>query len=171
VLTDRLELFPLPCAAAAALPADREVAAEAIGAGLSPDWPAIDLLDVLPMHAAAGSERAHYGVWVIVERATRMVVGDIGFFGPPGADATVEIGYSVVPGSRRQGYATEAARALVAWAREQPGVDTVLAACEEGNTASIRTLERIGFSRCGSGDGRLRWRLDRGRAPRQDHRA
>jgi RimJ/RimL family protein N-acetyltransferase len=41
-------------------------------------------------------------------RATGMVIGDIGFRGPPDAAGIVEIGYSVVAGRRRRGYATEA---------------------------------------------------------------
>jgi RimJ/RimL family protein N-acetyltransferase len=160
--TERLEVLPLPPAAAAALPDDRGAAASAIGAALSPDWPAADLLDVLPMQARAGTDEARFGIWVIVERSTRTVVGDIGFLGAPSAEGSVEIGYSIVTDRRRRGYATEAARALVSWALEQPGVDAVLARCASDNEASIRTLERVGFSRSGAADGRLRWRLDPG---------
>jgi hypothetical protein len=31
-----------------------------------------------------------WGIWVIVDREADVVVGDIGFFGPPGEDGTVE---------------------------------------------------------------------------------
>lgn len=163
--SERLELFPLAPAAAAALPDDRAGAAAAIGAELSPDWPGADLFDVLPLQSATGAEQAQYGVWVIVERQTGTVVGDVGFLGPPRADGTVEIGYSVVPGRRRRGYATEAVRALLAWVREQPGVDAIVARCDLNNAASIRTLERVGFSRRASAHGQLHWRLDSRHAP------
>jgi ribosomal-protein-alanine N-acetyltransferase len=98
-------------------------------------------------------------VWVIIERETETVVGDIGFIGPPGVDATVEIGYSVIPDRRRRGYATEAARALVDWVLREPGVREVVAGCDNENVPSIRMLERLGFARTGETNGQIRWRL------------
>lgn len=157
VHTERLELWPLPPAAAAALPEGRDEAARIIGARLSPDWPGPDLLDVLPMQSGASDAHARFGVWVVVHRKAGSVIGDIGFFGPPN-DRTVEIGYSIVPEHRRRGYATEAARALIAWARGQAGVDTVLARCNDDNQPSIRTLERLGFARAGEAESQIHWR-------------
>jgi len=158
VQTARLDLRPLPPAAAAALPSDRDAATNELGAALSPEWPHADLLDVLPMQAAAAPDAVPYGVWVIIKRATETVIGDIGFRGPPDADGIVEIGYSVVPARRRRGYATESARALLGWAAEQPGVDSVVAGCDRDNAASIKTLERLGFRRTGETNSELRWR-------------
>ncbi len=134
-----------------------------LGVALSPEWPHADLLDVLPLQAAAAQLEKRFGVWVMIEAETQTVVGDIGFLGPPGADSTVEIGYSVVPDRRRRGYATEAARALVDWALRQPGVRAVVAGCDKENVASIRTLERLGFSSTGETNGQLRWRSISGR--------
>lgn len=160
VRTQRLTLQPLDPEAASALPDERGRAAQIIGAELSPDWPARDLLDVLPRQVAAAPEHARYGIWVIVENATDVVIGDIGFFGPPGPDRTLEVGYSITPDRRRRGYATEAGRALVAWAFEQPDVRAIVARCDHDNEASIRTLERVGFPRTGQTDGQLHWRLE-----------
>ena len=156
---ERLDLLPLDPRAAAALPDDRALAARMVGARLAADWPAPDLLDVLPMQAAASPESARFGVWVIIERETNTVVGDIGFFGPPGADRTVEVGYSVVPDRRERGYATEAARTLLGWALVQPGISMVVAGCDPTNLPSIRTLERLGFARVEPVGDQLRWRL------------
>jgi RimJ/RimL family protein N-acetyltransferase len=161
VKTARLELRPLPSAAAGALPGDRETAARLLGVTLAPDWPQADLLDVLPRQAAAARSEERFGVWVIIERTSQTVVGDIGFFGPPREDGAVEIDYSVIPDRRGQGYATEAARGLVEWALGQPGVGSVVAGCDIGNVPSIRTLERVGFVRSSESDGQLRWRLER----------
>jgi [ribosomal protein S5]-alanine N-acetyltransferase len=127
---------------------------------MSRDWPQRDLLDVLPLQAAAAPSDERFGVWLMIERATRTVVGDIGFTGPPDDSGSVEIGYSVVPGRRRRGYATEAARAIVAWALRQPGVGVVVAGCDSDNTASIRVLERVGFVQTGEADGRIGWRTE-----------
>ncbi len=162
MLTARLELRPLPAAAAAALPVDRDEASRLLGAALPLEWPQPDLLDVLPLQSAATPEAEPFGVWAIVERETATVVGDIGFVGPPDRDRSVEIGYSVVPSRRRRGYASEAAVALVAWALARPEVEHVVATCDADNRASIRTLERAGFERAGEENGRIRWRRGRG---------
>lgn len=162
--TERLELLPLAPAAAAALLAAREQAAGIIGATLAPDWPERDLLDVLPTQAALAPEDAHFGIWVIVERDSRTVVGSVGFFGPPGVEATLEIGYGIVPDRRRRGYATEATRALIEWARELPNVTAVLARCDPDNQPSIRILHGLGFSQTGKAGDRLAWRLARAEA-------
>lgn len=154
--TGRLELRPLPAAAARALPDDRELARRLLGAELAPDWPMPDLLDVLPLQSV---EREPFGVWVMIERETQMVVGDAGFIGPADENGVVEIGYSVVPDRRRRGYATEAVRALTGWALRQDGVGAVVAGCDPGNAASIGTLERVGFRRAGESGGELRWTL------------
>jgi [ribosomal protein S5]-alanine N-acetyltransferase len=157
--TERLELHPLPAAVAAALADDRETGARLLGVAPSPTWPHADLLDILPLQAAAAPDDERFGVWVIIESETATVVGDVGFRGPPGSDRTVEIGYSVVQDRRRRGYATEAAAALVDWVLSQPGVLAVVAGCNPGNVASIRTLEKLGFCRDGEANGELRWRI------------
>jgi ribosomal-protein-alanine N-acetyltransferase len=162
--TERLELRPLDPRAASVLADNPDVAIEVIGASPATDWPNADLMRILPRQAAATPDNAPWGVWVIIDRATETLVGDMGFKGPPGAEATLEIGYGIVPSARRRGYASEAGRALVEWGLDQPGVDAVLACCDEDNEPSIRTLERIGFAPTGRADGQLWWRFER-RAP------
>lgn len=71
IRTERLILRPLRAAAALALPVDRDGAARLVGAALAADWPQPDLLDVLPMQAASSRSGEPYGVWVIIERASR----------------------------------------------------------------------------------------------------
>ena len=87
-------------------------------------------------------------------------MGDIGFLGPPD-DGRVEIGFSVIPDRRRRGYASEAARRLVAWALEQPEIREVVARSDADNEASARTLAAVGFTRLDELDGTIRWRRDR----------
>jgi GNAT superfamily N-acetyltransferase len=155
--TERLDLVLLSATAAAVLPLDRAEAARLIGSHLPDDWPGADLLDILPLQAAAPPAVQPFGIWLIVERETNTVVGDIGFLGPP-LDGRVELGFSVLPDRRRRGYASEAARAMVDWAMRQPTVDAVVARSEVTNDASARTLTAAGFTRLGEGDGVIDWR-------------
>ncbi|GIH17086.1 GNAT family N-acetyltransferase [Rugosimonospora africana] len=98
-------------------------------------------------------ERYHeiFGSFVIVECASELVVGTIGFFGPPDASGTVVVGYGLVRAARGSGYASEALRGLVefAFARD---VRRIVADTERDNVASQRVLEKAGFSRTHSTD-------------------
>src|SRR5262249_7825419 len=100
-----------------------------------------------------------FGPYAVV--AGGELVGSAGFFGPQDESGTVEIGYEVAPLQRRQGYATETASALAAWALAQDGVRRVVAAPFADNIASQRVLERAGFRRAGTKGEQLVYELNR----------
>ncbi|GFE24610.1 hypothetical protein Sliba_50630 [Streptomyces nigrescens] len=102
--------------------------------------------------------RGVHGQRQILERDGGRVVGAIGLFWPP-SDGSLEIGYGIVPSRRGRGYASEAARALVAFAFTAPGVHTVCADVELSNPASGRVLEKAGLVRWSSDDRLARFRL------------
>ncbi|WP_328302710.1 GNAT family N-acetyltransferase [Streptomyces sp. NBC_00435] len=77
------------------------------------------------------------------------VVGDAGFHGPPDEAGMVEVGFTVVPGHRRQGYARTMLAALLARAAADPGVRTVRARIKSDNTASLATIAGFGFTHVG----------------------
>jgi ribosomal-protein-alanine N-acetyltransferase len=156
--TNHLELKPLPLHAAAILPEDRQAAGDALGAQLAHEWPDPHLHGVLKRHAGGSADAECFGVWVMIERSSNTVVGDLGFRGPPDETGTIELGYSVVPSRRRRGYATEAAAALARWADAQPTVRIIVAGCDPANVASVRILENVGFERTGEASGEIRWR-------------
>jgi len=97
--------------------------------------------------------------YVIIRRADGLAVGDAGFFGPPGAGGEVEIGYALVPRARGSGLAGEAVALLAEWALCQPGVHVVSARVEAENTASVRLLDRLGFTPDGQSEQHLRYVL------------
>ncbi|MGW4231657.1 GNAT family N-acetyltransferase [Streptomyces sp. NPDC004980] len=86
---------------------------------------------------------------VAVSEPDGTVVGDAGFHGRPDEAGTVEVGYTVVPGHRRQGYARAIVTALLVRAAAEPGVRTVRATVRSDNTASLATLAGFGFTRVG----------------------
>ncbi|MCX4632566.1 MULTISPECIES: GNAT family N-acetyltransferase [unclassified Streptomyces] len=87
-----------------------------------------------------------YGHRLIIERDSGLVVGSIGLFWPP-TEGVLELGYGVVASRRGRGYATDAIRALAAFALTAPAVHTVAAGVELPNPASVRVLEKAGFER------------------------
>ena len=84
----------------------------------------------------------------IVRREDGVVIGHCGFHGPPEDVGRPEIGYSVLQSYRRQGYAVEAARGLVDWARDQ-GETVVFAAVAPDNAASLAVVTCLGFQQTG----------------------
>lgn len=105
---------------------------------------------------------AHYGTAGLVdEKRSHLtlavdlggrVVGDVmlALNGPDGADGRqVELGWVFTPDVQGQGYATEAARALVTVAFDELGAHRVWAQLDGQNTASARLCERLGMRREG----------------------
>ena len=109
-----------------------------------------------------------YGIWIIRERGRAVpadrdladrdladrdmagtdlagtdLVGTVGL--RPLDDDGLEIFYSLAPGSWGRGYATEAARAVVGHALGTLGLAEVLAEVDEGNTASVAVVKRLGM--------------------------
>ncbi|MBP5718386.1 MAG: GNAT family N-acetyltransferase [Abditibacteriota bacterium] len=87
--------------------------------------------------------RKWYAPWII-ELKDGTHVGELCFMGPPSGGA-VEIGYGISEEYRNRGYASEAVKALSAWALDRPGVAAVEAETEPGNRASQRVLAKAGF--------------------------
>lgn len=118
---------------------------------------------------ASGAMVGHTGFHAPPSSILDLLHDDATFEGDPGAPGSaVEIGYSVFAGARRQGYAVEAASALVSWAFASGAVDAVIASVAVTNAASLGVLERVGgftaIGRCfDEEDGEERvFRRDRG---------
>ena len=116
------------------------------------------LLDRAGPDAWSGAD-AGWGHRQVVERRTGLVVGGIGFAGPP-EQGEVEVGYGIVPSRQRRGYATEAVLMMAALAWRDSAVTAVIARTESGNVASRRVLEKAGFQQVAAGE-EISYRLAR----------
>ena len=90
-------------------------------------------------------EQRPFGFYRITRASDGQAIGGIGFKGQP-EGGSVEIGYGLTPSARGNGYAAEAAAALLTVATRH-GLDRVVADTDRANFASQRTLERAGFTR------------------------
>ena len=158
VRTDRLELVSLtPEVMEALLARDRTAAGEALGAAIHDDWP--DEHDAGFLRLRLGQMRANaelqqWAVRALVLADERVLVGHIGFHGPPGINAlqrkdAVEIGYTVFPDYRRRGLAVEAARGVIDWATRTHGIRVFVASVSPTNEASLAVVRRLGFEHVG----------------------
>jgi RimJ/RimL family protein N-acetyltransferase len=101
-----------------------------------------------------------FGYWVVRERASGRLVGEVGLADfrrdlTPPLDGTPEVGWVLAPWAHGRGFATEAVHAALAWSdahlaggtggdsRRAAGRTVCLIAPE--NVASIRVAEKCGF--------------------------
>ena len=112
-----------------------------------PDYPRKDDQDAVAL-VKADDPDASWGPRHIVRTVDGLVVGSIGFFGPPapGADdlAEAEVGFGLVEEARGHGAVTEALGALLEHT-DGAGV-RVRASVRPENRASLRVLAKCGFT-------------------------
>lgn len=146
IRTDRLLLTTLTREEAAAIRAgDRTARAWA------EDYPTEGDVLVASIVGEAGEhydESATFGVLQVRLRSTGEAVGGIGFLFAPDEDGSAEVGYGIAESVRRQGLASEALRAVCAFAAER-GLRSVTALTAPGNAASHGVLVKAGFTRGG----------------------
>lgn len=128
--------------------------ARLLGARIAPGWPPGDYDRAAQEFFACrlkeeGTAVVGWYVWYAIRRAdeyqSSMLVGTGGYCGPPDAEGTVEIGFSILPSLRGQGYATEMAAALVLHAFTDRRVQKIVARASPQNHASVKVLTRSGF--------------------------
>ncbi len=93
---------------------------------------------------------ARHGVWVVTTAPDAPLCGVCGLWPHTDPD-TAEIVYSIEPDRWGQGFATEAAEAVLTHAFTKTTVAAVIAAMDEGNAASVRVAERLGLRRLPDG--------------------
>lgn len=102
---------------------------------------AIGLIDWL------GKEyEAHKGVdWAITRQEDGQFVGMCGLYRWERGDRKIDLGYHIAQAHWGQGFATEAAHAIIKWAFEHLDVHRIQADCTDGNIASERVMQKCGF--------------------------
>jgi [ribosomal protein S5]-alanine N-acetyltransferase len=133
---------------------DVRSAGEEIGADV-PAWMADELANFLRYRlaqlAADPTIRPWLGRAMVLTDAVGAghVIGSVGFHGPPDEQGRLEVGYSVDPLYRRQGYAKETIRALFDWALREHGISRFIASIAPDNVPSLAIARRFGFRQVG----------------------
>jgi [ribosomal protein S5]-alanine N-acetyltransferase len=124
---------------------------------VSPAW-------LASLRTSVGGDPWRHGFFV-VHRDSLQVIGSSGFKGPPDPDGMVEIAYGIAPAYQGQGYATEAATALLDYAFGSGRVRLARAHTLPEANASTHVLKKCGFAFIGGvidpEDGPV-WRWERG---------
>jgi ribosomal-protein-alanine N-acetyltransferase len=157
--TDRLKLIPFSLDLMKAAMTDKAKLGEMLGVGVPDSWPGSDLAEALPIFVKNIHPSNPVWDWLIIHKGDRVLIGDVGFMGGPDEEGVVEIGYSIVPEYRNQGYATEMASSLIQWALQRQEVKVITARTLKDNIASIKVLTKIGMRRGGVEDDYLKWEI------------
>ena len=86
-----------------------------------------------------------YGLWLIILPTTEALAGWCGLR-PGNSPVEPELLFGLAAGERKRGIATEAVRAVLAYALKLPNVHSVWAATAESNFASTEVMKRAGMS-------------------------
>lgn len=110
-------------------------------------YPRADDRDVARVFLSSPPTDPLFGPLQILLVDDEVVIGGIGFFGPPDETGTVGLGHGVAPEAEGHGYATEALRALLHHGFADARVRRVLADTAHDDVASQRVLEKVGLRR------------------------
>lgn len=88
--------------------------------------------------------RRRYQLALTLKRSGRLI-GNCGIRRKPDNDWEADIGYELDPEFWGNGYATEAAQALVNHGFQELGLERISSWCIADNIASARVMERLGF--------------------------
>jgi RimJ/RimL family protein N-acetyltransferase len=124
-------------------------------------------LILFPFQAEAQGHPQGYGFWKIAVASERdRIVGEVGMT-PRAASGEIELSFRIDLVARGQGFAGEAARAVIADGVRRLGIGELVALVDPDHRGPARVLHRLGFladGRRAVGEGRQvvlwRWRKD-----------
>ena len=89
-------------------------------------------------------DRHAFGVWAVTDKTTGALLGQCGLRFLPELQE-VEVLYLLARAHWRQGFASEAAAASLAYGFEQANLERIIALTKPENTASRRVMEKLGM--------------------------
>ncbi|WP_428263502.1 GNAT family N-acetyltransferase [Haliangium sp.] len=104
--------------------------------------------DAIAVSTALFTDRG-VGLWLISEPTAEAAIGFCGFHVFPDIEPEPQLLYALLESVTGRGYATEAAKACMEYARSHAGFGEIRAGVDEPNQASMRVLEKLGFAPCG----------------------
>jgi [ribosomal protein S5]-alanine N-acetyltransferase len=153
IVSNRLYLVPFTLERVKAAIIGNSELAKLMGVKVLPNWSDEKFGENLPIIADILCKNPLQSEWgwgtLIIHQAENALIGHVMIKIIPDATGSptgsVELGYQVVPSYRQQGYASEAAKAMVDWTLCQPNMQKVTAGCYADNIGSKRVLEKIGM--------------------------
>lgn len=143
LVTERLLLHPLSPPEAVSLAMGDRTSGAHWASGYPDEGDVSGATRFLTTCAATGDPRP-FGTYEIRVKETGQAVGGVDFHGPPDENGAVTIGYGLVPEVRGKGYASEALRGLLRFARAA-GVTSVRGDTGHDNIGSQHVMTAAGM--------------------------
>ena len=89
-------------------------------------------------------EQYAFGLYLVKENNSNASIGLCGLIKRDYLEH-VDLGFAFLPNYRKNGYAYESASAVIKYAKETFGLDTLFAITSLDNTRSVNLLEKLGF--------------------------
>ena len=124
----------------------------------TPPLPNLEAAAKLIREIHAGIERRELLKWAIALRTNDRLIGSVTLFHPDFTHRRVEIGYALAHAHWRMGYMGETLEAIINFAFADLNMHRIEADVDPRNTASVRTVERLGFQQ--EGYLRQRWQVN-----------
>ena len=104
----------------------------------------LDEARLLVEQSVRSFEERGYGIWLVFSHETEKLIGFAGLL--QSSDESPNLIYGVHPKSCGNGFATEAAKAVLDYAFDTLGLESVKADVDEPNVISVRILEKLGMT-------------------------
>lgn len=132
-----------------------------LGYKASSIWPEDDLFEVISYFEDLVNTNGADGFnsWIILEG--NEIIGSAGFTSRPDNNGSIEIGFSILPIKRKNGYCNEAITALIRWAFLQIQVNRIVAHCKITNETSKAILQKNGFSQTDISENLISWEREK----------
>ncbi|MGI2326696.1 GNAT family N-acetyltransferase [Planococcus sp. YIM B11945] len=159
ITTDRLLVITFEAEMIKALLEGVEKLEKLIPYNVPVDYPMDVYKQFFPYKIERFSQYPEENKWegLIIDKENQTVIGDIGYKAGPNEKGEINLGYSILPRYQGNGYATEAALAMVYWGLRQSGVQKITATCSLENSASIRVLEKAGLRQIHKDEKKIYW--------------
>jgi len=126
---------------------------------ISPDLKEALEQTILPAVADTNKNYLFSTLWTIILKSENKMVGDLCFVGEPNADGEIEIGYGTYEEFQGKGFMTEAVGGMIAWAKKQTGVKSIIAPTDKSNFSSCSVLIKNNFIKIGETKTMFSWSL------------
>jgi len=101
-------------------------------------------------------------LWTAISKTEKRMIGDFCIYGEPNENGEIEIGYGTYEEFQNRGYMSEIVSGIIEWTKKQPIVKSIIASTDKTNVASVRVLEKNGFTKISETDSLSNWKLEKG---------
>lgn len=127
---------------------------------ISPELKEAFELTILPNVKDTTKNYLYSTLWTAISKDENKMIGDLCIVGEPNEEGEIEIGYGTYAEFQGKGFMTEIVGGIIAWAKTQQIVKSIIASTEKTNTASFKVLEKNMFIKVAETETLFNWKLE-----------